>query len=66
MHESLIDSGKKPHFIQAYNSNKFIRRPIFSVRIGIGWRAVGTKDENDMIWFWIGPHAEYDRLVSKL
>jgi hypothetical protein len=42
------------------------QREIYSVRIGIGWRALGVKEENMMIWFWIGPHAEYDRIVSKL
>jgi len=41
-------------------------KPIFSVRVGIGWRAVGVKQEETMIWFWIGSHAEYDRLISKL
>jgi len=27
------------------------RRSIFSVRVGIGWRAVGIKREDTMIWF---------------
>ena len=42
------------------------RSPIFSVRVGIGWRAVGVKKEEEMIWFWIGSHAEYDRLLKQL
>jgi len=29
-------------------------RPIFSVRVGIGWRAVGIKQDEIMIWYWIG------------
>ena len=41
-------------------------RPIFSVRVGIGWRAVGIKEDDTMIWFWIGSHAEYDNLISRL
>ena len=40
--------------------------PIYSVRVGIGWRALGTKTDDTMVWFWIGPHAEYDRIVSQL
>ncbi|MBI5164036.1 MAG: hypothetical protein HY985_09050 [Magnetospirillum sp.] len=36
---------------------------VWSVRIGIHWRALGTRDGEDMIWFWIGSHAEYDRLI---
>jgi len=42
------------------------RRPIYSVRVGIGWRAVGVKEDNTMIWFWIGSHEEYNKLVSQL
>ena len=42
------------------------RSPIFSVRVGIGWRAVGIKREDTMIWFWIGSHAEYDHLLRQL
>lgn len=41
-------------------------RPVFSVRIGIHYRAVGILDEQEITWFWIGQHAEYDRLVRQL
>lgn len=37
---------------------------VYSVRIGIHWRALGVRDDDDMIWFWIGSHADYDRLVG--
>ncbi len=42
------------------------RSPIYSVSVGIGWRAVGVKKQDAMIWFWIGSHADYDRLLSQL
>ena len=38
----------------------------YSVRVGIGWRALGVRDGDTMVWFWIGSHAEYDRLVRSL
>jgi hypothetical protein len=34
-------------------------KPIYSVRINIEYRALGVLSENDIIWFWIGPHSEY-------
>jgi hypothetical protein len=40
--------------------------PIYSVRAGLGWRAVGVRSDDAMVWFWIGSHAEYDRLLSGL
>jgi hypothetical protein len=42
------------------------RMAIYSVRIGIGWRALGVRDRETITWFWIGSHAEYDRLLSKM
>ena len=41
-------------------------RPIYSVRISIDYRAIGELDGNDMVWFWIGPHGEYDKLLRRL
>ncbi|MCX7048717.1 MAG: hypothetical protein NTX50_24925 [Candidatus Sumerlaeota bacterium] len=38
---------------------------IYSVRIGIGWRAAGLLEGDMMTWFWIGAHAEYERLISR-
>jgi hypothetical protein len=38
--------------------------PLYSVRIGLGWRALGLVAEDNITWFWIGSHAEYNRLVQ--
>ncbi len=40
--------------------------PIYSVRIGLDYRALGVREGDDIVWFWIGSHADYDRLVSQL
>lgn len=41
----------------------------YSVRIGIHWRALGYRDRSDdgetMTWFWIGAHADYDKLLKR-
>jgi len=36
---------------------------IYSVRIGLGYRALAVMKEDRVVWYWIGSHAEYDRLV---
>ena len=41
-------------------------KPIYSVRVGRGWRAVGVKDGQTMIWFWIGSHADYNQVTVQL
>ena len=38
--------------------------PIWSVRIGTGFRALGRRQGDLVIWFWIGSHADYDRLIG--
>jgi hypothetical protein len=36
------------------------------VRVSRGWRALGLLESDTMYWFWIGSHAEYDRLLEHL
>jgi hypothetical protein len=37
---------------------------VWSVRVGARYRALGTDVEDGIVWFWIGTHAEYDRIVG--
>jgi hypothetical protein len=41
-------------------------RPIYSARISRDYRAVGVRDGDTITWFWIGSHADYDKLVGQL
>ena len=38
----------------------------WSVRIGTKYRAIAVKLEKGLLWlwFWIGTHAEYDKLLN--
>ena len=53
-----------------YPSLRFKRihstKPIYSVRINVEYRAVGIQNENEIIWFWIGSHEDYEKLLSRL
>jgi hypothetical protein len=35
-----------------------------SVRVGLRYRALGVEVPDGVTWFWIGTHAEYDRLIG--
>ncbi len=39
---------------------------IYSVRIGIGYRAIGVKEDDNIIWFWIGSHENYNNFLKEL
>jgi len=41
-------------------------RPIYSARVGLGYRALAVRDGDALIWFWIGTHADYDRMLRDL
>ena len=36
----------------------------WSVRVGIHYRAVAVEDATDLVWFWIGRHDEYERIIG--
>jgi len=35
----------------------------WSARIGIKYRVLGVEVDEGVLWFWIGTHAEYDKIV---
>ena len=41
---------------------KKVRR-LWSVRAGAGYRALAAEAPDGLVWFWIGPHDEYERLL---
>lgn len=42
------------------------KRPVYSVRIGSGYRALGVLQGDTVIWFWIGTHDEYEGILKHL
>ena len=38
---------------------------LWSVRAGSGYRALAADGPDGLVWFWIGPHDEYERLLSR-
>jgi len=41
-------------------------KPIYSARVNKDYRALGVLNENTVIWFWIGSHADYEALIKRL
>lgn len=39
--------------------------PFWSARVGAHYRALAVEDGTDLVWAWIGSHAEYDQMVNK-
>ena len=41
-------------------------RRIYSIRISRDWRALGVMKDDEIVWFWIGSHSQYDHIISRL
>jgi hypothetical protein len=39
---------------------------IWSVRVGSGYRAIGKRKDDVVVSFFIGSHADYDKLLERL
>jgi hypothetical protein len=49
------------HFKQIHGSDRLV-----AVRISRSYRAVGVrKSPDEILWFWIGTHAEYEKLLVR-
>lgn len=39
-------------------------QPLYSVRTGLGYRALGLLKADTITWLWIGNHDDYDRYLK--
>lgn len=39
---------------------------VYSARISRTHRALGVLSGDEIVWFWIGSHADYDQLIAAL
>lgn len=49
------------HFKKIGHSN-----PLWSVRVGRQYRALGREKPEGIVWFWIGLHDEYEQLLKRI
>ena len=63
VYETFLKNPDHPslHFKQIYS-----KRSIYSVRISKSYRALGVIEDKNIIWFWIGSHSDYDKLIKKM
>jgi hypothetical protein len=58
-HYELLKSDPRHPSLHFKRTGKY-----WSVRVGSGYRALGIDSANGILWFWIGTHEEYDRLLA--
>jgi len=62
-YKKFMDDPQHPslQFKKVYTSQN-----IFSARVNIDYRVLGVRDADEIVWFWIGSHADYDKLLKNL
>jgi hypothetical protein len=56
-----------PHHPSLHFKRVHVTEPVYSARVGRSYRVVGLLEEDNVIvWFWIGPHEQYETLLANL
>ena len=40
--------------------------PVYSARVSLVYPVVGVLKDDTVIWFWVGIHAEYEKLLKNI
>jgi hypothetical protein len=57
---------KDPYYSGLHFKRIHSSEPIYSIRITKDYRAVCVHHDYEIIWFWIGSHSDYDKLINRL
>ena len=55
-----------PHHKSLHFKKVHRTRPVYSARINDDYRVVGVIEDDDIVWFWIGKHEVYERILKQL
>lgn len=58
--------GQNPYHPSLHFKQVHPTKPVYSVRISKDYRAVGSRNGDEIVWFWIGSHTDYGDMLSRL
>ena len=61
--EAYLQFEKDPYHPGLHFKRVHSKRPIYSIRISKDYRALGIQQDSAIIWFWIGSHSDYDKML---
>ncbi len=53
-----------PHHPSLHFKRVDDKEPIYSVRVSNDYRVLGFLEGNTVLWYWVGSHDEYERLLK--
>jgi hypothetical protein len=39
---------------------------VWTVDVGLRYRAIAWREDETLVWFWIGSHEDYNKLMNRL
>ncbi len=64
--ETTYQLWKTNHYHQGLQFKRLGKKDqVYSVRIGISWRAIGAVRGDTIYWFWIGSHEAYNQVIRQ-
>jgi hypothetical protein len=64
--EAYVQFEKDPYHKGLHFKRVHSKLPIYSVLISRDYRALGIQRNGVVIWFWIGSHSDYDKMLKKM
>ena len=64
--EAYLQFEKDPYHPGLRFKRVHSKRPVYAVRISRDYRALGVQRDNEIIWFWIGSHSDYDKILKEM
>ena len=64
-----IQTNAKKHFellkANPYHPSLHLKKvkEYWSIRIGVKYRALGIQKDGNLVWFWIGKHDDYEKMI---
>ena len=63
--EAYLLFRQNPHHPSLRFKKVHSMEPIYSARITLNYRALGVVHNNEIVWFWIGSHADYENILAR-
>ena len=64
--ESYSQFHEDPYYPSLNFKKVHSTKPVYAVRISKEYRALGMPGDGKILWFWIGSHSDYDKILKHL
>ena len=60
----IVEAGPAAPFVTFEEGGRVLVGAFWSARVSLRYRALARDREEGLVWFWIGCHTDYERLLK--